>query len=993
MDQYTIPKIRAVLLLASDEAEVSFDTASPAMDRLIEYTKQDPCAMFAQAQFVLDVPYSEDCLSDVIVYIDFSGIFDRAPKGRVLELQERAKTMFRPEGIRLDLGKGEHRYLAFERSASMSRSNVLSFVREDVYAPLRERIQLGMEIGNCQLAKLYAYNGLMYTSGERYEIPGLFDEDRIVVIDNPKTIVNADVITVEDDGTDAPVRKYHRVRKTMDVEVKEFDGEGLISKELAKLLGGGHHSFQIRLPYIKGVVHEVDIRSLFRNMGMTHITDMWGRRHPVESVDLILTSSMFKGVKWMEANGLSWAEYLERCRKYGHALYVSGGDKYNRENTTTFNYQFLNTAAMPAEDFRPLDLPQGWEASPENDPRDWMTKTTETEYWKIVSDREAQYDYLESNTNRFIFCDEAEWSLRLRLRRKNPLIFGEPIFVRELQTRAKRILEEYGVGHLIVSGDNRYLSDDLIRLLADIAECSGATQEKIERLREEELHGNEFYAPNADGKKPADYGRPMQEKYLLLRSPHISRNEEAIAVPARFHTPFRSKYLSHLNYVVMVDSRSLIPERLGGADYDGDMVKTIAEPVIIKHSIGSEKLPVLKIPAAEPLISDANDWEARFESVKSTFSSRVGQISNAALKRGIMAYDENIDSADKRRYAEEAETLAILTGLEIDSAKSGIKPDLTEYFDTEERTDSLFLRYLKLMESKAPSEKKLKEFFASVDWDSVTSNMERLPYYARMLGKNTPKHFPEAPDPTDLFNFVDPEHWQTSHQPNEIQFMDSLVGDYEEAKRRCRAREFDETKLARINDIRRILYAKGMDDKYDPLELYRAVDNGSAAEIRTALAKLKASEWQFTPPEKREEVFDTIASHLNEIAYSYGELFCDFRGSGFRILGDILLDLDAVYRHDIGMSRWTKANDSPLLKKLLSGCDETKDPYWRIHENLIELLRTVGLAQYKWRFFSGVSLAYVSGHRDFAVENLLGSITNMLKELPRIGKDGENNDR
>ena len=30
----------------------------------------------------------------------------------------------------------------------------------------------------------------------------------------------------------------------------------------------------------------------------------------------------------------------------------------------------------------------------------------------------------------------------------------------------------------------------------------------------------------------------------------------------------------------MVDSRSLIHDRLGGADYDGDMVKTIADPLV-----------------------------------------------------------------------------------------------------------------------------------------------------------------------------------------------------------------------------------------------------------------------------------------------------------------------------------------------------------------------------------------------------------------------------
>ena len=65
----------------------------------------------------------------------------------------------------------------------------------------------------------------------------------------------------------------------------------------------------------------------------------------------------------------------------------------------------------------------------------------------------------------------------------------------------------------------------------------------------------------------------------MLRSPHIARNEEALVRPMKVGT-LRKKYFSHLGYVIMVDSRSLIPERLGGADFDGDMVKTIADPLI-----------------------------------------------------------------------------------------------------------------------------------------------------------------------------------------------------------------------------------------------------------------------------------------------------------------------------------------------------------------------------------------------------------------------------
>ena len=44
---------------------------------------------------------------------------------------------------------------------------MLAFVREEVYEPLRKRMMLGMTIGKCQLSKLYAYNGLMFTNGFR----------------------------------------------------------------------------------------------------------------------------------------------------------------------------------------------------------------------------------------------------------------------------------------------------------------------------------------------------------------------------------------------------------------------------------------------------------------------------------------------------------------------------------------------------------------------------------------------------------------------------------------------------------------------------------------------------------------------------------------------------------------------------------------------------------------------------------------------------------
>ena len=83
------------------------------------------------------------------------------------------------------------------------------------------------------------------------------------------------------------------------------------------------------------------------------------------------------------------------------------------------------------------------------------------------------------------------------------------------------------------------------------------------------------------------------------------------------------------------------------------------------------------IPSAEPQIRKVDDCLARFETIRNTFSSRIGQISNTAFDRSIIAYNENSTAEERERCRREVETLAILTGLEIDSAKSGIKPDLS----------------------------------------------------------------------------------------------------------------------------------------------------------------------------------------------------------------------------------------------------------------------------------------------------------------------------
>ena len=336
LQQYSIIQISARSILncaqkKEDGYRFCFDADADANRYAVQHTTQDDCAMYRQLfdllgrQELRRLDGIERSLEEALVYLDFSDIFGRRPVGQTKALQDMAEQLFRPEGIELNLGHGPLHFRAFERSASMSRNNMLSFIRCDLYDAMWERMTLGMSIGKCQLAKLYAYNGLLFTSGHAVDSP-LFrmDADHIIVVDNPRSIVkDVAVVTVEDDGSEGPIRRYSRVERTADIDVLEFDGEGLISQELARDLGpfgSDHYSFQVRLPYIKGMVHKVNFRRLFTEFGVAEIEDIEGVRHPVSRVNMILTKSMCKGWGWMKENGLSWREYLDRCEKYGHTL-------------------------------------------------------------------------------------------------------------------------------------------------------------------------------------------------------------------------------------------------------------------------------------------------------------------------------------------------------------------------------------------------------------------------------------------------------------------------------------------------------------------------------------------------------------------------------------------------------------------------------------------------------------------------------------------------
>lgn len=859
-------------------------------------------------------------LSDIIFYMDFSGIFDRSgARKKHLIRQEKAKALFRPEGVSLDFGSGPHRYLAFERSGSMSRQARLAFIREDFYDTVCRRIMMDMTIGDCQLSKLYAYNGLMLSSGIRIDGIDIDRPHRVVVIDNPtRTERNVSVITVEDDGTQSSTRKYHRVEKKEDIEITCFDGEGLISKEYArvvdeKLCGKKvHTSFQIRMPYVKGMLHEVDFKDFLTLCGTDTITDLWGMEHSVRDVDVILTKSMFKGYGWLTASGMNWEDYRTVFRKYRHALYITNVSKEKPEQTTELNYQFLTTVSIQGDEFRPADLPDGWDHSPEEDQRNWLTKQTELRYYNLCANPQFRQDYFLEKANRGSWWERHQGKdhILAAVLKKNPRFINEPIYTKRLEDEADKLVDRYAVGRLIVAGDNRYLSGDLLDFLAFLLPTVPPHKRRqrmfYSTVMTDHFPESSFYAPQA--------AYAHDDACTLLRNPHIARNEElqlSFYDAKEERKQMRHYYFGHLTDVVMVDSNMLAAERLGGADYDGDMIKTISDPILNacvrrnynlhryeKHKslTNTENIPLLMIPTAQPQIRSADDWEARFETVRSTFSSRVGQICNAALDRSIIAYNENSDAEERARCREETETLAILTGLEIDSAKSGIRPDLDEYLTHKAVKRSAFLKYKTLVEEaetrrawyEPTHAARVKAFFKKVDWDAVDSNVERLPYLAQQLKKNTPRIKARPVKDEELFSFARQPDWREHLDSDKLAAVDTLLRDHDACLSRIRACRVPVKEKKRKSDVERILYARGQEDAYDPDELYALFGSLPPEKVSALLCAMREQAWHLMDEDARERFLREWLPEFDDIY----DLLTDFRFGGYRILGDIVCDME-----------------------------------------------------------------------------------------------------
>lgn len=559
---------------------------------------------------------------------------------------------------------GDRHYVMGERSASMVRTSIFSFVDESIADALLERVTMGLDVGETVLSKWYAYRGLMLSSCHCLEdwLPRI-----IIVPDLYQTIPDQTIryvydkhLTYEKHGQTLPwVQKDITVGKR-DIQINAADGCGIHHPNITDTIRGmldadsDPTTILLRMPFMKGVSHEFDYVSFFAERGVTEIVDIWGVKHdvsPTSEPAMILTESMYKGYKYFKNTGTyaDWEHYIEMFHKYNHCMGIAKWNFSLDEEPvyTRANYQVLQDLDLSYESFTQLA-----EYS-----IDWADKI-------LAGDPLYLFAFLG------LYADKhSGLNLKMEALCKNREMLKEAGVRQYIKSLLNKTIDEMKCGKLYIKSCFKFVAPDLIMLAEHIGGLPPVGC----------LKSDEFFSQNRDG--------IMIGEYLIERNPHICSSEHVILNAVT--NELIEKYCSHLVNVCMINSKSITPQRLNGCDFDGDLVLVIDNEVM-KSGVHRDNPIVMDVEDKITAAAESDTVENRVAVTLRDKSNLIGEYSNYAT-----AYHNKTPRTQesKDKYTSYVCLLSVATGKVIDFSKTGVMYNIPRNIAKYGRPLPYFMKY------------------------------------------------------------------------------------------------------------------------------------------------------------------------------------------------------------------------------------------------------------------------------------------------------------
>lgn len=483
-----------------------------------------------------------------------------------------------------------------------------------VYTSVRLRDELKKRIENGRNtaaklvpAKLGAYEALCSSAS----IPVSWPKG-IIVVKDVFTKFKSDLINIDDsDITKEPVVEFAAMQ---DVENNASDGCSMMLPTLSKrwngeLNGDCEHTISgcnLRCAWTKGMTFTFDyIEWAEKNVGSYIIKDVWGQERDLRESELILTESQLK--LWSHYD--SWEDYYDNCIENHYTIRIAKTAPHEVDDVRQLNYQFIQPYELSDEDINEL-----------------VSKTV-NEIKDIM-----RFDYKKSivylcgaklNEDNVQYTDYAAQSLMI-----NKNMIDDPYIYSRIQRMISRRICDAKIGVLDVYGNFQILSGDLVCLCENMF---GLEPRGV--LKAGEIYSQ--YWRDKGVKKVTCYRAPMSNAHSIVAQ-NISYLEDA------------SYWFRYIDTCVVVNGFDTMPAALNGFDFDGDLLFTTDNEVLLKNHKPLPALNCIQYNAAKICVSEDDVILAN----KRGFGSKIGSITNriTAMTSLMANYEVGSKEYETLRY-------------------------------------------------------------------------------------------------------------------------------------------------------------------------------------------------------------------------------------------------------------------------------------------------------------------------------------------------------
>ncbi|HBI61142.1 MAG TPA: hypothetical protein DDY31_08020 [Lachnospiraceae bacterium] len=600
-------------------------------------------------------------------------------------------------------------------SSSHSRTQKAMLVAENIWDKAMDILLCGIDPNTEYkfMSKWNSYIGLAATDSIPVSMPN------IVVVDDKEIMMKAKVDVVREVDTWDSEGNINRKFSVLHDKVKRiptnlFDGAGIISVNMAEKwrkelnLEYIPASFQFRcIPCLKGKLYTMPIEEFAKTYNVSKIIDINGKEWDLfeDKIDCILTKSQFKFHDLYTSVEKWRKEFDKEVHGYKRTFNISEYDVAFPElaDTTVMAYQPLQTLIFGSDKIDKLCSPTVKTYSDACSSADGFLK-----YRGICSGNDNEGD-----------IEWSEYPAYYQAMYHDHSLFNDEFIKKKIKQDLKSAKERAYVGKITIKGNYQTLTPDLYALMQHIF---GLPVTGL--LKYNQVYSN-YWNYHLEGTPYVD----------IIRSPHIAQEHS----PAKVVTggEMEKWFAYQKTGIIVAVFGNTIALKLNSADFDGDHVLTVDNPVICEAAMKQFSNTVyhekIEYPYAGKKKSNkviVSDLKKIIDCDYKGYKNNIGNVINPISILWSIGQLKEVQDYIK--------IMSIVGSITIDYAKHGEEANIPKCILEllKRHKKPYFMKYLRSGRKKRSLEKELKAVNGLVDagittelFDNTDCTMNQICHY------------------------------------------------------------------------------------------------------------------------------------------------------------------------------------------------------------------------------------------------------------------------